>query len=61
MNHKKISYKKGDFKMEKAGKVIVKVAGVVVKVLGSGVVSMVKTILETVNKHHKRDGCSFCV
>lgn len=40
--------------MEKAGKVIVKVAGVVVKVLGSGVVSMVKTILETVN--NRKDG-----
>ena len=40
--------------MEKAGKVIVKVAGVVVKVLGSVVVSMVKRILETVN--NRKDG-----
>lgn len=50
MNPKNITHKKGDFKMEKAGKVIIQVAGVVVKVLGSGVVSIIKTVAEAVTK-----------
>lgn len=45
--------------MEKAGKVIIQVAGVVVKVLGSGVVSIIKTVAEAVTKKDgvKIEGC----